>query len=171
VTPAPSILFSETEIARRVDDIAREIAPLKPEIAVSILVGGFVFAADLIRALAAQDTHLEAEFLWLRSYGNARTGSVGVSLLTGPSENVRGKNILLIDGVLDVGRTIAKAQELLLAAGAASIVTAVAIDKSRPGAMVSADFACFTGVRDFIIGYGMDDAGKHRGLPYIAKAI
>jgi hypoxanthine phosphoribosyltransferase len=170
VTAAPSILFSETEIARRVDDIAREIAPLKPEIAVSILVGGFVFAADLIRALAAQDTHLEAEFLWLRSYGNARTG-VSVSLLAGPSENVRGKNILLIDGVLDVGRTIAKAQELLLGAGAASIVTAVAIDKSRPGAVASADFACFTGVSDFIIGYGMDDAGKHRGLPYIAKAV
>jgi len=170
VTTAPSILFSETEIARRVEGIAREIAPLKPEIAVSILVGGFVFAADLIRALAAQDTHLEAEFLWLRSYGNARTG-VSVSLLAGPSENVRGKNILLIDGVLDVGRTIAKAQELLLAAGAASIVTAVAIDKSSPGAVASADFACFTGVSDFIIGYGMDDAGKHRGLPYIAKAI
>jgi len=67
--------------------------------------------------------------------------------------------------------TIAKAQVLLLAAGAASIVTAVAIDKSSPGAMASADFACFTGVSDFIIGYGMDDAGKHRGLPYIAKAI
>jgi hypoxanthine phosphoribosyltransferase len=170
VTAAPSILFSETEIARRVNDIAQEIAPLKPEIAVSILVGGFVFAADLIRALAAQDTHLEAEFLWLRSYGDARTG-VSVSLLAGPSENVRGKNILLIDGVLDVGRTIVKAQELPLAAGAASIITAVAIDKSRPGAVSSADFACFTGVRDFIIGYGMDDAGKHRGLPYIAKAV
>lgn len=166
---APSILFSESEIARRVGEVAREIAPLRPEIAVSILVGGFVFAADLIRALAAMDTHLEAEFLWLRSYGNARTG-VGVSLLAGPSENVRGKNILLIDGVLDVGRTIAKAQELLVAAGAASIVTAVAIDKSRPDAVASADFACFSGVRDFIIGYGMDDAGKHRGLPYIAKA-
>jgi hypoxanthine phosphoribosyltransferase len=170
VTAAPAILFSEAEIAERVNALASEIAPLKPEIAVSILVGGFVFAADLIRALAARGTHLEAEFLWLRSYGNARTG-IGVSLLAGPSENVRGKNILLIDGVLDVGRTIAKAQELLLAAGAASIVTAVAVDKNRPDAMASADFACFTGVRDFIIGYGMDDAGKHRGLPYIAKAL
>jgi hypoxanthine phosphoribosyltransferase len=170
VIAAPQILFSETEIAQRVNVIAREIAPRRPEIAVSILVGGFVFAADLIRALAAQGTHLEAEFLWLRSYGNARTG-VGVSLLAGPSENVRDKNILLIDGVLDVGRTIAKAQELLLAAGAASITTAVAVDKSRPDAMATADFACFTSVKDFIIGYGMDDAGKHRGLPYIAKAV
>ena len=169
MSAAPAILFSETDIARRVAEVAGEIAPLKPEIAVSILVGGFVFAADLLRALAARDTHLEAEFLWLRSYGNARTG-VGVSLLAGPSENVRGRNILLIDGVLDVGRTIAKAQELLMAAGAASIVTAVAVDKSRPDAVASADFACFTGVHEFIIGYGMDDAGRHRGLPYIAKA-
>jgi len=169
VNTATSILFSEAEIARRVRDLAREIAPLEPEIAVSILVGGFVFAADLIRALAALGVHPEAEFLWLRSYGNARTG-VGVSLLAGPSENVRGKSILLIDGVLDVGRTIAKAQDLLRAAGATSIITAVAVDKSRPDAVASADFACFTGVRDFIIGYGMDDAGKHRGLPYIARA-
>jgi hypoxanthine phosphoribosyltransferase len=169
VSAAPAVLFSEAQIAARVEELARAIAPLKPQIAVSILVGGFVFAADLIRALARQDAHLEAEFLWLRSYGNARTG-VGISLLAGPSENVRGKNILLIDGVLDVGRTILKAQELLLAAGAASIVTAVAVDKSRADAMAEADFACFSGVGDFIIGYGMDDAGMNRGLPYIARA-
>lgn len=162
------ILFSESDIAARVDDLARAIAPLKPEIAISILVGGFVFAADLIRALARHDAHLEAEFLWLRSYGNARVGG-GVSLLAGPSENVRGKNVLLIDGVLDIGRTIVKAQELLDAAGAASIITAVVIDKERPDAMAAADFACFTGVNDFIVGYGMDDAGKNRGLPYIAS--
>lgn len=166
---APEILFSEAEIAARVEDLARDIAPLKPEIAVTILIGGFVFAADLIRALARRGSHLEAEFLWLRSYGNARTGT-GISLLAGPSENVRGKTILLIDGVLDVGRTILKAQELLSAAGAASIVTAVAVDKARPDAVAQADFAGFTGVADFIVGYGMDDAGKHRGLPYIALA-
>ncbi len=82
---------------------------------------------------------------------------------------MRGKNVLVIDGVLDVGRTIVKAQQLLEAVGAASIVTAVAVDKSSPGAMASADFACFSGVGDFIIGYGMDDSGKHRGLPHIAK--
>ncbi len=165
----PRILFGESEIAARVEALAAEIAPLKPDIAVSILVGGFVFAADLIRALARQDVHLEAEFLWLRSYGNARAGAA-VSLLAGPSENVRDKTILLIDGVLDVGRTILKAQELLMAAGAASIITAVAVDKGRPDAMTQADFAGFSGVDDFIIGYGMDDAGKNRGLPYIAKA-
>jgi len=166
-----TVLFSEAEIAARVGALARQIAKLdqKPQIAVSILVGGFVFAADLLRALAREGAHLEAEFLWLRSYGNARAGGA-VSLLAGPSENVHGKNILLIDGVLDVGRTILKAQELLRAAGAASTVTAVAVDKSQPGALAAADFACFSGVSGFIVGYGMDDAGAGRGLPHIARA-
>jgi hypoxanthine phosphoribosyltransferase len=160
------VLFSESRIAERVEALAGEIAPLKPEIAVSILVGGFVFAADLIRAFARRDMALEAEFLWLRSYGKGRSGGA-ISLLAGPSENVRGKTVLLIDGVLDVGRTILKARELLEAAGARAIVTAVAVDKSRVDAVAEADFACFRGVGAFIVGYGMDEAGLHRGLPYI----
>ena len=102
----PSILIPEDKIKARVAEMAREIAPHRPEIAIPILVGGFVFAADLVRALANEGAHLEAEFLWLRSYGNERTGASAVSLLAGPSENVRGKTVLLIDGVLDVGRTI-----------------------------------------------------------------
>ena len=166
---APQVLFSTEEIAARLAELARAIAPRRPEIAVSILVGGFVFAADMIRALAREGLHLEAEFLWLRSYGNARTGTA-ISLLAGPSENVKGRNVLLIDGVLDVGRTIVKAQQLLEAAGARSITTVVAVDKGRSDAIAKAEFAAFTGVDEFIVGYGMDDAGKYRGLPYIGKA-
>ena len=88
MTVAPAIIHSETEIASRVDALAKEIAPLKPQIAVAILIGGFVFASDLVRALARAGVHLEVEFLWLRSYGNERAGGA-VSLLAGPSENVR----------------------------------------------------------------------------------
>jgi hypoxanthine phosphoribosyltransferase len=164
----PEVLFAAEEIASRLDDLAREIAPRRPEIAVAILIGGFVFAADMVRALARAGVHVEVEFLWLRSYGSARAGGA-VSLLAGPSENVRGKRVLLLDGVLDVGRTTAKAQQLLDAAGAASILTAVAVDKSRSDAIAQADFAAFTNVGDFIVGYGMDDAGKYRGLPYIGR--
>jgi hypoxanthine phosphoribosyltransferase len=169
MTARPSVLFSTDDIALRVDALALEIAPLKPEIAVAILVGGFVFASDLVRALARHRLDVEIEFLWLRSYGNERAGGA-VSLLAGPSENVRGKRAILIDGVLDVGRTILKAQQLLEAAGAKEIMTAVAVDKSRDDAIASADFAGFSGVEDFIVGYGMDDAGKYRGLPYIGRA-
>jgi hypoxanthine phosphoribosyltransferase len=168
MTGSPEVLFSEGEIATRVNAMAGEIAPMKPEIAIAILIGGFVFASDLIRALARRSVHLEAEFLWLRSYGDARVGGA-VSLLAGPSENVRGKRVLLIDGVLDIGRTIVKAQQLLVAAGATSIATAVAVDKGRSDALAQADFAGFSNVGDFVIGYGMDDAGKYRGLPYIGR--
>jgi hypoxanthine phosphoribosyltransferase len=168
VSEEPETIFSEAEIAARVDAMAEQIAKFKPDIAVAILIGGFVFAADLVRALARKGEHLEAEFLWLRSYGDARVGSA-VSLLAGPSENVRGKRVLLIDGVLDVGRTIVKAQQLLHAAGATAIVTAVAVDKGRNDSIAQADIAGFSDVRDFIVGYGMDDAGKYRGLPYIGR--
>src|SRR5215472_2689670 len=119
---SPPVLFSEAEIGSRVEALAQEIAPRRPEIAIAILIGGFVFASDLVRALARAGVHVEAEFLWLRSYGNERAGGA-VSLLAGPSENVRGKRALLVDGVLDVGRTIAKAQQLLEAAGAKEILT------------------------------------------------
>lgn len=171
MTGAPSVLISEHDIAERVGALAGEIAPHAPQVAVAILVGGFVFAADLVRALARRGLHLEAEFLWLRSYGNERSASSAVSLLAGPTENVRGKRVLLVDGVLDVGRTIVKAQQLLAAAGASSITTVVAVDKQRSDAIAKADFVGFAGISDFIVGYGMDDAGRFRGLPYIGKAV
>ena len=70
----------------------------------------------------------------------------------------------------DAGRTIVKAQQLLEAAGAKEILTAVAVDKGRRDAIASADFRAFSDVGDFIVGYGMDDAAKYRGLPYIGRA-
>jgi hypoxanthine phosphoribosyltransferase len=165
VTGEPEILFSESEIAKCIAGLVKDIAPLKPEIVVPILSGAFVFAADLLRALAREGLSLPMEFLWLRSYEAKAAGEI--SVVAGPSEKVRGKRILLLDGVLDRGTTIVKARALLKEAGAASVIAAVAVDKLRPGALTHADFAMFQGVADFIVGYGMDDAGNNRGLPYI----
>ena len=151
MSAAPEILFSEAEIAKRV----------------VILAGAFVFAADLLRALARKGLSLPVEFLWLRSYDAQRAGEV--SVLSGPTENVGGKRVLLIDGVLDRGTTIMKARTMLKEAGAKSVITAVAVDKLRPDAAAHADFAMFQGVSDFIVGYGMDEEGRNRGLPYIAS--
>lgn len=161
-------LFSQADIAVRVDVIAREIAAaaVKPDIMAPILVGAFVFAADLLRALTKYGLVLPAEFLWLRSYA-ARESAGEVSVLAGPTASVRGKTVLIVDGVLDHGRTIAKARALLLQAGASAVLTAVAVDKSRKDAVVAADFAAFVGVEGFIVGYGMDDAGAGRGFPDI----
>jgi len=166
-----TILYSETEIAERVQAMAHAIAhgPLLPHLAAPILVGAYVFASDLMRALTQEGISLPTEFLWLRSY-SGRSAGKGVNVLIGPNENFRGKNVLLVDGVLDGGHTIAKARELVLAYGANAVLSAVVVDKLRPDAVAKADFAAFTGTHDFIVGYGMDDSGNDRALPYIAKA-
>jgi hypoxanthine phosphoribosyltransferase len=167
----PELLFSEAEIAFRVDAMARQIVALArpPELLVGILAGAFMMTADLARALARQGLPLPVEFLWLRSYGEVRTGGE-VKVVVGATDAVRGKHVMVIDGVLDIGRTLAKAKDLLLGCRARSVLTAVAVDKLRGDALLRADFAAFQGVNVFVVGYGMDDGGKGRSLPYIAKA-
>jgi hypoxanthine phosphoribosyltransferase len=169
MTP-PAVLYSAEQIQDRVRTLARTIAaaPLVPDIAMPVLVGGFIFAADLLRALAWEGETLDVEMLWLRSYGDKRVASA-VSMIAGPSEQIEGRHVLVIDGVLDAGRTIAKAISLIQAAGAASVQVAVMLDKQRGDAVAKADYVGFTVGNDFVVGYGMDDAGRFRGLPYIGK--
>ena len=166
----PATLFSAEQIDERVRAMAREIAGSKlvPDIAMPVLVGGFVFAADLIRALAWEGVQMDVEMIWLRSYGDKRVASA-VSMVAGPSEQIAGRHVLVIDGVLDAGRTVAKAVSLIQAAGAASVQVAVMLDKQRADRIANADYVGFTVGNDFVIGYGMDDAGRYRGLPYIGK--
>jgi hypoxanthine phosphoribosyltransferase len=167
---APDILFSAQQIQERVRVMARLIAASKlvPDVAMPVLVGGFVFAADLLRALAWEGVAMDVEMIWLRSYGDKRVASA-VSMIAGPSEQIAGRHVLVIDGVLDAGRTIAKAVSLIEAAGAASVQVAVILDKQRGDAVAKADYVGFPIGNDFVIGYGMDDDGRHRGLPYIGK--
>jgi hypoxanthine phosphoribosyltransferase len=166
----PDILFSAEQIQARVRAMARLIAsaPLVPDIAMPVLVGGFVFAADLLRALAWEGVAMDVEMIWLRSYGDQRVASA-ISMIAGPSEQIAGRHVLVIDGVLDAGRTVAKAVSLIEAAGAASVQVAVMLDKQHRDALARADYVGFNIGNDFVIGYGMDDAGKFRGLPYIGK--
>ncbi len=167
-SPRDIVLFSENKIQAHVTRLAREIAtnPLKPDLAVPILVGAFVFAADLLRALAREGLDLETEFIWLRSYGRAET-SENVMVLKAPTDIVRGRTVLLIDGVLESGGTLARAKDLLAERGAAAIISVVAVVKPHKAPAAKADFAGFTAEPEFIFGYGMDRAGASRGLPDI----
>lgn len=163
-------LFSEAQIATRVQEMAKEIAasPIRPQVAAPILVGAYIFAADLLRGLYKEGISLSTEFLWLRSYvGHA--SSKQMQVLVPPDEKFRGKNVLLIDGVLDGGDTMKKATELAFEYGASHVQSAVIVDKLRADAVAKADYAGFTGVNEFIVGYGMDDSGADRGVPYIGK--
>lgn len=170
--PGERILFSETDIAKRVCDIAHAIAaaPVRPDIAVPVLTGAFVFAADLVRALAREGLDLEIECIWLRAYGAAEAAGA-VRVLQGPNDIVRGRDVLLIDGVLESGATLARAHELLTAMGAAAIASAVVLVKQHPQPRHRADFAAFQAGTDFVYGYGMDRAGRGRGLPDIRTRI
>lgn len=165
------VIISEAEIAAKVTSLAKQIAagPVRPHVAAPILVGAYIFAADLLRALAREGISLPTEFLWLRSY-IGRTATKGISVLIGANENFRDKNVLVIDGVLDGGHTIKKASEIALEAGAKSVQSVVVVDKLRDDAVCKADYAAFTRVNEFIVGYGMDDSGADRALPYIGKA-
>jgi hypoxanthine phosphoribosyltransferase len=167
--PLPA-LFSEAEIRAGVATVAEQIVAMRdrPELALPILNGAYVFAADLLRALDIRGLSLPVEFLQLRSYGETRVAQGEARVLIGPGENVRGRHVLLLDGVLDRGRTLQAARGLAIAAGARAVTSAVAVDKRRDGAVLTADFAAFRHVAHFVVGYGMDDAGRLRTLPYIA---
>jgi hypoxanthine phosphoribosyltransferase len=161
-------LFSEAKIAAAVKRTARDIVhgPLRPEIAVPILAGAFVFAADLLRALARNGLDLETEFVWLRSYGRSQTPG-DVTVLKAPTEIVRGRTVLLIDGVLDRGVTMARAKELLDEVGVGAVISAVAVVKAYEKPLFTADYALFQAGEEFLYGYGMDRAGQGRGVPDI----
>lgn len=164
------VLFSPMEISMRVAALAGEISSLSdlPDLALPVLVGGFVFAADLLRALDGRGVSLRVEFLRLSSYGDSRVALREPRVVMGPGEHARGRHVLLIDGVLDHGRTLDAARRIALEAGARAVTTVVVIDKRQSGALLKADFAAFTDVPHFIVGYGMDDAGDFRSLPHIA---
>ena len=166
-----NILFSDKAIAQRLEALAGEIAAQKPEnlLVVAILKGSFVFAADLIRALHRTGLHPEVDFLTLSSYRRSKVSSGTVEILRDLELAVSGRTVLVIDDVLDSGRTLVFAKDLLAARGAEKVLTCVLIDKQAPRAVqVKADFKAFECPNEFVVGYGMDVAHRFRELPFVA---
>ncbi len=163
-------LYSEDEIARRVRELAAELAAgLEGEFTVAaVLKGSFVFAADLIRALDREGLAPRVEFLRLSSYGQAKQSSGEVRLIGDAPEDFAGRKVLLLDDIVDTGRSLAHARELILARGASQVLTVALLDKpSRREVEIAADFVGFTIEDLFVVGYGIDYAEDFRHLPYI----
>jgi hypoxanthine phosphoribosyltransferase len=166
------VVFSAEEIAARLEHLAAEIraGELPGLLVVAILKGSFVFAADLIRALNRVGLEPEVDFLTLSSYKKSKTSSGRVEILRDLDLMVEGRNVLLVDDVLDSGRTLAFAKDLLAARGAAQIKTCVLLDKQVKRAVgVAADFHAFQCPDVFVVGYGMDVAHRYRELPYVGR--
>lgn len=168
------VLFPAEDIAARVNAIAQEIAARNPVnlVVVPILKGSFVFAADLIRAMHHAGLSPEVDFMILSSYRKSTKSSGQVTVLRDIETDVRGRDVLLIDDILESGRTLAFAKDLLSARGARTTLTAVLLNK--PGhlaANIAADFQGFVCPDKFVVGYGMDMAHQFRELPFVGHVI
>lgn len=166
------VIYPAEQIAARVNELAREIAAaqLEPLLVVAVLKGSFVFAADLIRALNRAGLEPEVDFITLSSYRKNRVSQGSVDILRDIEMDVAGRNVLLIDDVLDSGRTLAFAKDLISARGARSIKTCVLLAKAtRRAVNVDADFRAFECPETFVVGYGMDVAHRFRELPYVGR--
>lgn len=163
------ILLSEDEVAARVEALAARLAPQMDEdwTLVALLQGAIPFAADLLRALARQGRHPILDSLWLESYRDARESSGKVVVRADISRPIEGRRALIVDDVFDSGRTIAYARAHLMAKGAAGTLACAFVRK--PQALNEPiDAIGWDAPDDFLVGYGMDDRGRYRGLPYIA---
>ena len=168
--PAVAIRFSAAEIATRVDEMAAELAAKLPAdtLVVSVLKGSFVFAADLIRALSRAGANWSMDFLTLSSYGTATQSSGNVRIVRDIVDDVRGRDVLLVDDILESGLTLSFARNLLKERGAHRVWVCTLLDK--PGkrlTQLEADFVGFQCGDEFLVGYGLDWAHRFRGLPYI----
>jgi hypoxanthine phosphoribosyltransferase len=141
------VLYDERTIAERTEALAREIAAAKPKnlLVVAILKGSFMFAADLLRALHRVGLEPQVEFFHLSSYLSGTVSSGTVKILRDIESSVRDRDVLLVDDILESGRTLAFAKDLLIAR-----------------------FVC---PDVFVVGYGMDVAHSYRELPFIGRVV
>lgn len=168
--PRVRVLFDEPSIAGRNEEMARSVAAAEPKdlLVVAVLKGSFMFAADLIRALHRAGLSPQVEFIHLSSYRTGMVSTGQVAILRDVESDVRGRDVLLIDDILESGRTLVFAKDLVSARGARRVLTAVLLEKPGKRAVaIEADFVGFTCPDLFVVGYGMDIAHSYRQLPFV----
>lgn len=164
------VLFSEAEIAARNAGLAAELVALDPQkpIIVAVLKGSFMFAADLIRAVHRSGMEPHVEFIHLSSYRDGTVSTGKVEILRDVEGPVAGRDVILIDDILESGRTLAFAKDLLMARGARRVIVCVLLEKPGKRAVaIKPDLVGFTCPDKFVVGYGMDVAHAWRELPYV----
>jgi hypoxanthine phosphoribosyltransferase len=165
VQPRP--LISAQDIATRVVALGNEIAMRLPGTltVVGVLRGAFIFMADLVRAIPGD---VRCDFLGVRSYGAATETSGVVQITNDLSLPIAGQTVLLVEDIVDTGLTLRYLLDLLAAREPASLHACALLNKpSRRRVEVPLDFVGFEIPDHFVVGYGLDAAQKHRGLPYI----
>jgi hypoxanthine phosphoribosyltransferase len=165
------VLIPEEEIRRRILDLGRQISMDYGEGAVTlvgILKGSFIFLADLIRAISPE-IGVEVDFMAVSSYGDATSTSGTVHIEKDLGISIKGKDVIIVEDIVDTGLTLSYLQEILRARGPHSLKTACLLSKpSRRKIDVAVDYIGFTIDDHIVVGYGLDFAERYRNLPYIA---
>ena len=162
------ILFSEEQLKARVREIAgqidRDFAGKEPML-ISVLRGSFIFMADLMRSITLPCT---VAFMAVSSYGAGTTSSGQVKITKDLSESIEGRDIIVVEDILDSGNTLSYLLQILQARHPASMKLCTLLDKpDRRIKPVHVDYSGFSIPDEFVVGYGLDFAEKYRNLPYI----
>jgi hypoxanthine phosphoribosyltransferase len=162
-------LLTPGDIAARIDTLAERLAPRLRTgdwTAVVVLLGATPFAADLMRALAARGIDVGFDAIWLESYRDARESSGRIMVRADLSRSVTDRGVIVVDDVFDSGLTMAFARTHMLTKGAREVITCV-FARKPDAATEGLDAWAYDAPARYLIGYGMDDAGRWRGLPYL----
>ena len=162
-----SLLIKEDDIRRRVKELAREVEvefrDSQDFLVVGLLKGAFVFMADLIREI---DLPLRVDFLWVSSYGQSMESSGNIKIVKDLDTDVEGKDVLLVDDILDTGLTLKEIYDFLLMKNPKRLKTCVFLDKKgRREVEFNADYVGFEVPNRFLVGYGLDWGELGRNLP------
>ncbi len=162
------VLYTEEELRRRVKELGRQItadyAGREPML-VSVLRGSYIFMADLTRAVSLDVT---VDFMAVSSYGAGTVSSGQVEIKKDLSDSIEGKDLIVVEDILDSGNTLYYMMDVLRARQPASIRICTLMDKpERRTKPITADYVGFTIPDAFIVGYGLDYAEKYRNLPYV----
>ncbi len=164
------VLYDQVQIRDRIGElgalITQEYAG-KELVLVGVLKGSCVFMADLMRAI---DLNLTIDFMAVSSYKDGTKSTGDVEILKDLSNPIRGKHVIVVEDIVDTGLTLSRLLEILGSRGAASIRLASFLDKPEPRIKkeLNIDYTGFVVPNKFVVGYGLDAAGRYRNLPFIA---
>jgi hypoxanthine phosphoribosyltransferase len=162
------VLFTHEQIAKRVAEMGARITrdfDGESVVLIGVLKGATIFLSDLAREIAVDATF---DFIAVSSYGNAREQSGEVKLLKDVDQSMEGKNVILVEDILDTGLTLSYLKNLMLARRPKSLKIAALLDKvSRRKLPIQGDYVGFEIPDEFVVGYGLDFAERFRNLPEI----
>lgn len=168
VNKREKVLFSREEINERVKKLGKEISEIYKEknlVVVSLLRGSFIFCADLVREM---DIPVEVDFITTHSYGHGEISTGNVDIVHDLRTDLKGKDVLIVDDIMDSGHTIKKVREHLQEKNPESVNICVMLDKpDRRQVELDPDYIGFSIPDLFIVGYGLNYGDHYRNIPYI----